>query len=426
MTRVKEAKVTEARINVARELYKPAAARASLLYFIMNYLNKIHPMYQFSLKGGAGEALKQRLSNLTDSITSSVFQYTTRGLFECDKLTYSAQLTFQVGEKDVIFCMILLMNKEINPAELPCPTSCDISNHSWGGLKSLCSMEEFWNLDRDIEGSAKRWKKFVESECPEKEKLPQEWKNKTCPETVHNEGPEAGPHDVRHQERLGSTYVIGRSLDFALSFEESGPATPMFFILSPGVDPLKDVEKHGKRLGYTFDNKNFHNVSLEVVARQALHLAARSGHWVILQNIHLVACWLGTLEKLQEQHAEGSHENFRVFVSAEPSSSPESHIIPQGILENSIKITNEPPSGMQAKLHKALDNFSQDTLEMCVRENTFKSILFALCYFHAVVAERRKSYPFNTGDLTISISVLYNYLEANPKVHVFLFYSVPG
>lgn len=65
---------------------------------------------------------------------------------------------------------------------------------------------------------------------------------------------------------------------------------------------------------------------------------------------------------------------------------------------------------------------------MCARENEFKSILFALCYFHAVVAERRKfgpqgwnrSYPFNTGDLTISINVLYNYLEANPKVNVFL------
>lgn len=42
--------------------------------------------------------------------------------------------------------------------------------------------------------------------------------------------------------------MIGRSLDFAVSFEESGPATPMFFILSPGVDPLKDVEKHGNVL----------------------------------------------------------------------------------------------------------------------------------------------------------------------------------
>lgn len=43
----------------------------------------------------------------------------------------------------------------------------------------------------------------------------------------------------------------------------------------------------GRKLGYTFDNKNFHNVSLgqgqEVVAEQALDLAAREGHWVILQ-----------------------------------------------------------------------------------------------------------------------------------------------
>ena len=66
----------------------------------------------------------------------------------------------------------------------------------------------------------------------------------------------------------------------------------------------------------------------------------------------------------------------------------------------------------------------QDTLEMCSRETEFKSILFALCYFHGVVAERRKfgpqgwncPYPFNTGDLTISVNVLYNFLEANAKV----------
>lgn len=62
-----------------------------------------------------------------------------------------------------------------------------------------------------------------------------------------------------------------------------------------------------------------------------------------------------------EQHSEGSNENFRVFISAEPAPSPDGHIIPQGILENSIKITNEPPTGMHANLHKAFDNFNQVT-----------------------------------------------------------------
>lgn len=63
-------------------------------------------------------------------------------------------------------------------------------------------------------------------------------------------------------------------------------------------------------------------------------------------------------------------------------------------------------------------------MERCSRELEFKSILFSLSYFHAVVTERRRfgtqgwnrSYPFNSGDLTISANVLYNYLENSNKI----------
>ncbi|XP_047469503.1 dynein beta chain, ciliary-like [Penaeus chinensis] len=230
------------------------------------------------------------------------------------------------------------------------------------------------------------------------------------------------------EERMGRKYVEGENIDFSQSYEESGPSTPIFFILSPGVDPLKDVERLGYSLGYTCENRRLHNVSLgqgqEKVAEEAIQIAAREGHWVILQNIHLVRQWLPRLEKKLEIHADGAHQEYRVFMSAEPASKPENHILPQGILESAIKITNEPPRGMQANLHKALNNFTQDTLEMCSKEAEFKSLLFSLCYFHACVAERRKfgsqgwnrPYPFNTGDLTISVNVLFNYLEANSKV----------
>eukprot|EP00058_Branchiostoma_floridae_P013849 XP_002599337.1 hypothetical protein BRAFLDRAFT_275161 [Branchiostoma floridae] len=444
--KVTEAKVTEVKINEAREWYRPAAARASLLFFILNDLNKINPLYQFSLKAfsvvfnkaieraTAAEEVKVRVVNLIDSITWSVFMYTTRGLFERDKLTFTAQVAFQV----------LLMQKLINPAELDFllrfPAQVNVtspvdflSHPSWGGVKALSQMDEFRNFDRDIEGSAKRWKKFVESECPEKEKFPQEWKNKTSLQKLcmmRALRPDRMMYAVRNyvEEKLGTQYVEGSSVPFAKSYEESSPETPMFFILSPGVDPLKDVEAHGKKIGFTFDNRNFHNVSLgqgqEIVAEQALDLAAVEGHWVILQNVHLVAKWLGTLEKKLEKYSVGSNEAYRVYISAEPAASAASHIIPQGILESSIKITNEPPTGIQANLHKAFNNFNQETLEMCARESEFKCILFAICYFHAVVGERLKfgpqgwnrPYPFNTGDLTISAMVLYNYLEANAKV----------
>lgn len=72
-----------------------------------------------------------------------------------------------------------------------------------------------------------------------------------------------------------------------------------------------------------------------------------------------MARWLSTLDKKVERYSTGSHEDYRVFISAEPAPAPEAHIIPQGILENAIKITNEPPTGMFANLHKALDLFNQ-------------------------------------------------------------------
>lgn len=64
------------------------------------------------------------------------------------------------------------------------------------------------------------------------------------------------------EEKMGPRYVENRTMEFAKSFEEASPTTPIFFILSPGVNPLKDVEALGHVLGYTADNNNFHNVSL--------------------------------------------------------------------------------------------------------------------------------------------------------------------
>ena len=64
------------------------------------------------------------------------------------------------------------------------------------------------------------------------------------------------------EEQLGSKYVEKRMIPFEVSYEETGPATPVFFVLSPGVDPLKDVEAVGKKLGFALSDGNLHNVSL--------------------------------------------------------------------------------------------------------------------------------------------------------------------
>lgn len=117
------------------------------------------------------------------------------------------------------------------------------------------------------------------------------------------------------EESMGTKYVEAARLEFDKLYEDSGPSTPVFFILSPGVDPLKDVEKlgtiffvflllfsqpeslgrvyskyslcSGLKLGFSIDQGTLHNVSLgqgqEEVAERVVKNASKLGHWVILQ-----------------------------------------------------------------------------------------------------------------------------------------------
>ncbi|CAI6373183.1 unnamed protein product [Macrosiphum euphorbiae] len=445
--KVAEAKITSIEIDSAREEYRIAATRASIVYFIMNDLIKINPMYQFSLEAFSvvfqramreaekADTLHKRIVNLVDNITYQTFIYTSRGLFEKDKLTFICQVTIQVQ----------LQANKIKPIELeyllrrPAITGLSspfdfITSNVWGAIRSLViADDEFIGLDKDIETSGKRWQLYIDGEAPEKDKLPQEWKNKTpfqrlCIIRALRTDRMTYAAKVYVQEILGQKYTNFRPPEFIDSFKETTCKTPVFFILSAGVDPTRDVEAVGKKKGFTIEKKNFHNISLgqgqEQVAEDAIELSARLGNWVMLQNVHLVQKWLPSLDKKMEASFEHPHINYRIFISAEPAGDPLYHIIPQGVLDSSIKITNEAPTGMMANLHKSLDNFNQDTLEMCSKEAEFKAILFSLCYFHAAIQERSKFgaqgwnrlYPFNVGDLTISVNVLYNYLEANNKV----------
>jgi dynein heavy chain len=166
-------------------------------------------------------------------------------------------------------------------------------------------------------------------------------------------------------------------------------------------------------------NKYLHQVALgqgqDVVALNKLEIGHKEGHWVMLQNIHLMPSFLKDLEKKLDVYAtEGSHANFRLYLSADPSKE-----IPVGILERSIKLTNEPPQGLKANMKRAFTFFTKEDIED--KDPKIKTILFGLCYFHSVMTERRKfgpkgwnmMYPFSMGDLRDSSTVLNNYMEQN-------------
>lgn len=102
---------------------------------------------------------------------------------------------------------------------------------------------------------------------------------------------------------------------------------------------------------------------------------------------------------------------------------------PVAILQNGLKMTTEPPRGIKANLKRSYTNLvtSHDyehiinsESEIPFTDNTlsFQRLLFGLCFFHAMVQERRKFgplgwnilYEFNDSDLDTSKTMLKNFL----------------
>ena len=124
------------------------------------------------------------------------------------------------------------------------------------------------------------------------------------------------------------------------------------FILSPGANPIPYLLKLAADSGMS---DRFHYISMGEgqgpIAEQLIEAGRRDGHWVCLQNCHLAASWLPTLERILERNGgdrdrdgdrdrERTSEDFRLWLTSMPTAS-----FPVPILQSSIKITNEPPKG---------------------------------------------------------------------------------
>ena len=115
---------------------------------------------------------------------------------------------------------------------------------------------------------------------------------------------------------------------------------------------------------------------------------------------------------------------FRCFISAEPPGFDYMKNMPESLMQSCIKVANEAPADIKSNLLRAWDKFSQDRIDQSTKPNDFKAVLFALCFFHAVVCGRRRfgpqgwsrKYSFNDGDLTICAQVLFLYIDTNPSV----------
>jgi dynein heavy chain len=379
-------------------------------------------------------SLKQRVEALSESICYQGFSYTRRGLFVRHRLLVATMLCLrilerrgEIGKEEVN----ALIKKEV-PLEPRAQTESlkFMPESAWAAVLGLESVPVFSNLPSQMESEALQWRKWYQDEKAEEQDLPKSCKDCTMFQRLlllRAMRPDrlTGALTKFIEENLGAQYINQAPFDIYKTYEEMSPKVPMFFVLFPGVDPTPEVERVGATNGITSNNGKFVNISMgqgqEEIAANALIKAGKEGGWIMLQNVHLMVTWMKVFERQLEAvcESEDLDANFRCFISSEPPPLPYMEIIPESILQNSIKVSNEAPSDLKANLHRAFAHFSQEHVESAKKQNEFKALLFGLCVFHALILGRRKfgaqgwskHYNFNDGDLTICADVLENYLN---------------
>ncbi|XP_013912661.1 PREDICTED: dynein heavy chain 12, axonemal isoform X2 [Thamnophis sirtalis] len=437
------AEKTEIKIAQSREGYRPIAKHSSVLFFSIADLANIDPMYQYSLSwfvnlyinsihdSNKSKILEKRLRYLNDHFTYNLYCNVCRSLFEKDKLLFSFLLC----------CNLLIARKEMEHQEFMFlltggvglkskfknPDPSWLQDKSWDEICRASDMPAFKGLRDHVTSEPNEWRSIYDSKEPQTVPLPKPWN------TELNEIKKMiilrclRPDKITPAittfvtDKLGKKFVEPPPFDLTKSYLDSNSSIPLIFVLSPGADPMASLLKFANDKNM-IGNK-FQSISLGQgqgpIATKMIREGMEEGTWVCLQNCHLAVSWMPMLEKICEEfNSETCHSTFRLWLTSYPSPK-----FPVTILQNGVKMTNEPPTGLRLNL---LQSFLSDPISDsdffagCPgKEQRWEKLLFGVCFFHALVQERKKfgplgwniPYGFNESDLRISVRQLQLFIN---------------
>jgi len=438
---------TEIKIDQARNGYKPVAYRTSLLYFCIALLSDIDPMYQYSLDwftnlfvraiadSEPASDLNQRMDNLNNYFQYFLYKNVCRSLFEKDKLVFSLLLCVALLQgydkldytewRYLLTGGILLDAAGIGKK----PAEEWVTEKMWQDVNCLGQLPFAQGFASNFSKNVDGFKAFFDAPEPSLvfDQLPSfthgytDFQKMLVLRTIRLDKLVPTISQFVATE-LGQKYIEPPPFDLEGTFKDSTSTSPLVFILSPGVDPMLSLLKFAESKG-----RRVESISLGQGqgphAERMCKQGQKDGTWVVLQNCHVFVSWMVSLEKLvEEMDPKTVSSNFRLWLTSYPSPA-----FPVLILQNGVKMTNEPPKGLRANI---LGSYLGDPISdpeffaKCTKQDEFRKMLFGLCFLHAWLQERRKygplgwniPYEFNESDLRISVRQLQMFLDLYEEV----------
>lgn len=442
----KVAEATEHEIDQARLRYVPVASQTAILFFCIADLANIDPMYQYSLaffislfksaieKSPPSKDISVRIASLNEFFLDMLYNNICRSLFERHKLLFSFLLTMRLQITRGLVPMTeyrFLLTGGLSMEDPPAKPADWIPERFWSELVRLSKLgEKFAALVSSLQRELHIWRKIYDSVDP----LSILQDRVDRPQDLAGLGPfqlllvlrcvrpdRVLPAILKFVAgEMGEKLVTPPPFDIAGSYADSSNIAPLIFVLSPGSDPSSALSLFAAE-----KSKEISSLSLGQgqgpKAEAMIDQAVQAGGWVLLQNCHLFSSWMPKLDKiLEHMDPKQVHTEFRLWLTSYPSEK-----FPVAILQNSVKITNEAPQGLRANMLGSflMDPISnEDFFEGSQAPIYFKRLLYALCFFHAVIQERRLfgplgwniPYEFTQNDLRISARQLRMFIDESP------------
>ncbi|XXQ39846.1 AAA+ ATPase domain-containing protein [Plasmodiophora brassicae] len=450
--RVSEAEETAKTIESIRESYRPVAERGSVIYFVVADLALIDPMYQYSLfyfnrlfascidNAPTSTILVERLAFLMEEITLTMYENVCRGLFESHKLVYSFMVCGMIHRlsgviKDAEWNLVLrgltaAVASSSPAAAPPSPDTDLITDKGWAFLVGVeAQVPAFVGVTAHVAGNVDVWRAYVSQRDVARADPPAPYDTqldlfqRIILLKAFREEKLSFAFSNYVSVQLGPKFVQVPTIELKTVYRDTDVKTPVIFVLSSGADPTSLLLRFATEKGF---QDKLHVISLGQgqgpKAAALIDECSRAGHWCLLQNCHLAKSWMPALEAIVEQLADNQallNPDFRLWLTSMPCT-----YFPVTVLQNGVKLTNEPPKGLRSNLMRSYLTMDAASFEAHSRPDVWKRLLFGLSFFHAVVQERRKfgplgfniRYEFNESDLETSTQVLRMFLEEQAEI----------